>query len=34
MIIWIRIGTLESYNKDDRDFRLKRRLEEVSGHRA
>ena len=31
MIIWIRIGTLESYNKDDRDFRLKRRLEEVSG---
>jgi len=31
LIIWIRIGTLESYNTDGRDFRLKRRLEEISG---
>ncbi len=30
MIIWSRIGTLESYNRDGRDFRLKRRLEEIS----
>lgn len=31
MIIWIRIGLLELYNKDGRDFRLKRRIEEISG---
>ena len=31
MIIWIRIGTLDTYNKDGRDFWLKRRLEDISG---
>ena len=30
MIIWMRIGTRESYNKDGRDFQLKLRLEEIS----
>ena len=31
MIIWVRIETLEKYGVDDRDFKVKRRLETITG---